>query len=70
MVIPLLSLEVATPDIKLTRRGSHPYASPPHKRFLVGCSSPLMRLAGHLTALWAWYEQLVGENPACSVPAL
>ena len=31
--------------------------SPPHKRFLVswiGCSSPFMRLAEHLTALRAW----------------
>ena len=28
--------------------------SPSHKRFLVGCSSPFMRLAEHLTAVRAW----------------
>ena len=33
----------------------HTQESPPHKRFLVGCSSPFMRLAEHLTALRAWY---------------
>ena len=29
---------------------SAPTPPPPYARFLVGCSSPLMRLAGHLTA--------------------
>ena len=29
----------------------------PHKRFLVRCSSPLVRLAQHLTALRAWCKQ-------------
>ena len=57
----------------------HTQESPPQKRFLVGCSSTLMRLAQHLTALRAWcyivlYSAsdvcLVGENPTCSVPAL
>ena len=28
--------------------------SPPHKRLLVGCSSPFMRLAEHLTVIRAW----------------
>ena len=32
----------------------HMLESPPHTRFLAGCSSPSMRLAGHLTALCAW----------------
>ena len=31
--------------------------SPPHMRFLVGCSSPSMRLAEHLTVLRAWCTQ-------------
>ena len=31
--------------------------NPPQKRFLVGCSSPFMRLAQHLTALRAWCKQ-------------
>ena len=31
--------------------------SPPHKRFLVGCSSPFMRLAEHLTVLRAWCQR-------------
>ena len=29
----------------------HLQERPPHKRFLVGCSSPFMRLAEHLTAI-------------------
>ena len=51
----------------------HTQESPPHKRFLLGCSSPFMRLAELLTALRAWLQNnvcLVGENPTCSVPAL
>ena len=32
----------------------HLFASLPQKRFLVGCSSPFMRLAENLTALRAW----------------
>ena len=40
--LPLLSLEVAIPEIKLTHRSCHPCASPLHKRFLVGCSSPFL----------------------------
>ena len=51
MVLPWLSLEVATLEIILTHRGCHPYAYPPHKRFLVGWSSPFMRLAEHLMTL-------------------
>ena len=53
VVLPLLSLEVATPEIKIT----HPYTSSPRKRFLVGCSSPFVRFAGHLAALRAWCKQ-------------
>ena len=34
-----------------------PYASPSQKRFMVGFSSPFMRLARHLTALRAWCKQ-------------
>ena len=33
-------------------------ASPPHKRFSVGCGSPFMRLAEHLTALRACCKQM------------
>ena len=57
IVLPLLSLEVVIPEIKLTRWRCHPLASPPHKRFLIGCSSPFMRLAEHLTAPRAWCKQ-------------
>ena len=32
--------------------------SPLHKRLLVGCSSPFMRLAKHLTANRAWCKQI------------
>ena len=35
----------------------HPSKSPPHKRFLVGCRSPFMRLDEDLTALRAWCKQ-------------
>ena len=31
--------------------------NPPPKRFLVACSSPFMRLAGHLMALRAWCKR-------------
>ena len=34
--------QVATSEIESTRWSFHPYASPPHKRFFVGCSSPFM----------------------------
>ena len=52
----------------------HTQESPPQKRFLVGCGSPLMRLAQHLTFCFALDTNniccLVGDNPTCSVPAL
>ena len=35
----------------------HIQESPPHKRFIVGCRSPFMRLAEHLTALRACCKQ-------------
>ena len=57
MLLPVLSVEVAIPEMKSTHESCHPYSSPPHKRFLVGCSSPFMRLAEHLTALRAWCKQ-------------
>ena len=56
-----------------TVRGIVSGRRPPHKRFLVGCSPPFMRLAEHLTfrfALGASNLCLVGKNPTCSVPAL
>ena len=52
----------------------HMQESPPHKRFLVGCSSPFIRLAEHLSFRFALGASndcyLIGENPTCSVPAL
>ena len=42
----------------------HVQVSPPRKRFLVGCSSPFMRLAGHLAALHAWCKQAVPTSSA------
>ena len=59
--------------IKLFDAAIHTQESPPHKRFLVGCSLPSMRLAENLAnrfALGASDVCLVGENPTCSVPAL
>ena len=50
----------------------HMQESPLQKWFLVGCSSPFMRLAQQLTAHRAWCKQClpcVGGNPTCSVPA-
>ena len=46
--------------------------SPPHKRFLVGCSSPFTRLAGRFMALHAWCKQClpVRWNPTCPASAL
>ena len=35
----------------------HPPPNAPHKWFLVGCSSPFMRLAEHLAALHAWCKR-------------
>ena len=35
----------------------HVQESPPHKRLVVGCGSPFMRLAEHLTVLRAWCKQ-------------
>ena len=42
--------------VKLFRR-CHLCASPPHKRFLAGYSSPFMRIAEHLTVLRVWRKQ-------------
>ena len=52
---------------------NHIQGSPSHKRFLVGCSSPFMRLAERPTALRAGCKQCLGwsdKKPTCSVPAL
>ena len=40
---------------QLIRR--YPCASSPDERFLVGCRSPFVRLAEHLTTLCAWGKQ-------------
>ena len=61
---------LALPSIskKVGSRGRGPSC----ERFLEGCSSPFMRLAERITALFALGASnvcLVGENPTCSVPA-
>ena len=43
----------------------HMQESPPHKRFLVGCSSPLMRFAEHFTAHGTSRLVLYGASDAC-----
>ena len=51
----------------------HKKEIPPHKRSVVGRSSPFMRLAEHLTAPLARGASdvcLIGGNPMCSFPAL
>ena len=51
----------------------HTKESPPHKRLVVGRSSPFMQLAEHLTAPLARGTSdvcLIGENPMGSFPAL
>ena len=79
MVYILLSLELATPENKsshstlssICKKVRTRCPSPPHKRFLVGCNSPCMRRAQHLTALRTWCNVcLVGEKPTCPAPAL
>ena len=72
---PLLYLQVATPakNINSSEAFIHMQETPPHERFLVGCSSPFMRLAPNISrrfALGASNVCLVGENPTCSVSAL
>ena len=51
-----MSLEVATPESKINSLDAviNMQETPPQKRFVVGCSSPFVRLAEHLTALRAW----------------
>ena len=49
----------------------HMQESPPQKRFLVGCSSPFMRLTQHLTVLRAWCNVfLVGAKPDVLSPGI
>ena len=43
--IILIVIRRCHPHVK---KGEHKGRSPPHERFLVGCSSPLMRVAQHL----------------------
>ena len=57
IILSLLSLKVVTPEMTLAHRSCHPCASPPHKRFIVGCGSLFMPLARHLTALRSWCKQ-------------
>ena len=73
IVLPLLSLEMPTPEIKFNSlKLSSVYKSPPHKRFLVedaahsSCDSPD---TSRRFALFASNVCLVGENPTCSVLA-
>ena len=40
----------------------HLQECPPHKRFIVGCSSPFIRLAQHLSTLRAWCEQAMSAG--------
>ena len=76
IVTPLLSLEVATPKNKINPFDAviHMQENPPHKRFLVGCSSSLfMRLSPNTSRRFKFGASnacLVGENPTRSVPAL
>ena len=80
VVYPLVSLEVATPLFFCIRSKSavrkkvrKRCRSPPHKWFLIGCTSRFMRVAENLLAPRAWCKRclfLVVENPTCSVPAL
>ena len=63
-----------TPTTAPPRRLSSLQRSPIHKRFLVGCSSPFMRLdpTPH-ASLRAWLYAMSSwsaKNPICSVPAL
>ena len=65
IVSPRLSLDVATPGKK--KKKSKPTStrkkvrtscgSPPRTWSLVGCNSPVMRFAEHLTGLRAWCRQ-------------
>lgn len=57
--VGLLSLEVATRENKPICSRLYSMASTPPKGPLVGSSSPFMRLAQHLTVLWAWCQQFV-----------
>ena len=40
----------------------HMQESPPRKRFLLRCSSPIMRLAEHIGALRAWCKQCLPSS--------
>ena len=70
IVTPLLSLEVSTPENKSIHwtLSSIRKESPPHKRFVVGCSSPFVRLARQLTALCSSCKQCVPGGCKSDVP--
>ena len=58
IVNPMLSLDVATPEIyQFTDAVIHMQENPPLKLFLVGCSSPFLRVTKQLTAIRAWCKQ-------------
>ena len=51
----------------------HTQASPPRKRFSLGCNSPFMRLAEYLTAVLRLVPAMSAwsaKNTTCSVPPL
>ena len=68
-----LSLDMSTPEIILTVVDAviRIQDTPPLNRFLVGCSSPFMRLVQHLTALRkAWCKKcLPGQPKTRSAPS-
>ena len=78
IVIPIAVSGVATLETKykslalssISKKVGTRCRSPSYERLLEGCRSPFMRLAIHLTALFALGAInvcLVGENPTCSV---
>ena len=74
IVYSLLSLEAATPENKSINWALLPTCnkSPPQQPFFEGCSSPSCDSpnTSRRFELGASNVCLVGENPACSVPAL
>ena len=67
------SLVEAPPTLNYLDAAIHTQEIPPHKRFLVGCSSPATCESPDISrrfAVGARNVLLVGENPTSSVPAL
>ena len=71
IVLPLLSLELTIPKIKLTHGSCHPYSRSPHKWIFVGAAHPSCNSpnTSWRLALGASIVSLVGENTKCSVLA-